>query len=77
MLSPLILDGATDSAGLFPDGYIAVDHVELDIKEMLEMGKKAVSNHKSISNPVELDAASPENRCVHSTCNSLERFVHA
>ncbi|XP_054646201.1 FYN-binding protein 1 [Dunckerocampus dactyliophorus] len=28
-------------------GYVAVDHVELDIKEMLELGKKAAPTHTS------------------------------
>ncbi|KAA8589847.1 hypothetical protein FQN60_013212, partial [Etheostoma spectabile] len=34
------------------DGYIAVDHVELDIQEMLELGKKAAITRKSSSNNV-------------------------
>ncbi|XP_032380752.1 FYN-binding protein 1 [Etheostoma spectabile] len=33
-------------------GYIAVDHVELDIQEMLELGKKAAITRKSSSNNV-------------------------
>ncbi|XP_029988309.1 fibrous sheath CABYR-binding protein isoform X2 [Sphaeramia orbicularis] len=33
-------------------GYVAVDHVELDIKEMLELGKKAAVSRKSSSNNV-------------------------
>ncbi|XP_023271541.1 FYN-binding protein 1-like [Seriola lalandi dorsalis] len=33
-------------------GYVAVDHVELDIKEMLELGKKAAINRKSSSSNV-------------------------
>ncbi|KAM3619884.1 uncharacterized protein V6R79_015213 [Siganus canaliculatus] len=36
-------------------GYVAVDHVELDIKEMLELGKKAVNNNKSISSLSDVD----------------------
>lgn len=45
-----------------PDGYVAVDHVELDIKEMLELGKRAVSNHKNAINAVEVDATSTGSR---------------
>lgn len=32
------------------DGYVAVDHVELDIKEMLELGKKAAISHRGNNN---------------------------
>ncbi|XP_031167701.1 FYN-binding protein 1 isoform X2 [Sander lucioperca] len=41
---------AKDSSNNY--GYIAVDHVELDIKEMLELGKKAAITRKSGSNNV-------------------------
>ncbi|XP_028443404.1 proline-rich protein 36 [Perca flavescens] len=37
---------AKDSSNNY--GYIAVDHVELDIKEMLELGKKAAITRKSV-----------------------------
>lgn len=42
---------ARDSSNNY--GYIAVDHVELDIKEMLELGKKAAITHKSSNNIIE------------------------
>ncbi|XP_051929120.1 FYN-binding protein 1 isoform X2 [Hippocampus zosterae] len=41
-------------------GYVAVDHVELDIKEMLELGKKASSIH--MSSPLETDSIMPGSR---------------
>lgn len=43
-----------------PDGYVSVEHVELDIKEMLELGKKAANTHKSST--TERDSAG--NRCL-------------
>ena len=50
------------SVALFlPDGYVSVEHVELDIKEMLELGKKA-NTHRSTSSTTETDSAG--NRCV-------------
>lgn len=46
-----------------PDGYVSVEHVELDIKEMLELGKKAANTHKATSSTTtETDSAA--NRCV-------------
>ncbi|KAG7228837.1 hypothetical protein INR49_008615 [Caranx melampygus] len=42
---------ARDSSNNY--GYVAVDHVELDIKEMLELGKKAAGNRKSSNNLME------------------------
>lgn len=36
-----VSSGGTDCGGFVPVGYIAVDFVELDIKEMMELGKKA------------------------------------
>lgn len=39
-----------------------MEHVELDIKEMLELGKKAANTHKSNSSTTETDSAA--NRCV-------------
>lgn len=51
------------SAAVFlPDGYVSVEHVELDIKEMLELGKKAANTHKTTSSTTETDSAA--NRCV-------------
>lgn len=35
------------------DGYVAVGHVELDIKEMMELGKK--TTRRSSSNVMEID----------------------
>ena len=45
-----------------PDGYVAVGHVELDIKEMLELGKKTA--RKSSSNIIEADVVSTGSRYV-------------
>lgn len=50
-----------DSVSL-PDGYVSVEHVELDIKEMLELGKKVANKQKSASSPTEVDSAGK--RCV-------------
>lgn len=44
-----------------PDGYVSVEHVELDIKEMLELGKRA-NVHKNTSSNAETDGAG--NRCL-------------
>ncbi|XP_029939647.1 FYN-binding protein 1 isoform X2 [Salarias fasciatus] len=52
-------------------GYVAVDHVELDIKEMLELGKKA---RKTSSNVVEPDAANAGNRVSNHYPLSGESF---
>lgn len=49
-------------AVFLPDGYVSVEHVELDIKEMLELGKKAANTHKSTSTTTETDSAGK--RCV-------------
>ncbi|XP_019752240.1 FYN-binding protein isoform X2 [Hippocampus comes] len=53
-------------------GYVAVDHVELDIKEMLELGKKASSIH--MSSPVETDIAMPGSRTSNHYPLSAESF---
>lgn len=45
-----------------PDGYVAVDHVELDIKEMLELGKKTANSSKIISNSVDVDSMATGNQ---------------
>lgn len=42
---------ARDSSNNY--GYVAVDHVELDIREMLELGKKAKSSRKTSNNVTE------------------------
>ncbi|KAK2835818.1 hypothetical protein Q5P01_016302 [Channa striata] len=42
---------ARDSSNNY--GYVAVDHVELDIKEMLELGKKTAISRKAKSNVVD------------------------
>lgn len=46
------------------DGYVAVDHVELDIKEMLELGKRATVPRKNNRNVTELEFTSSGVRCV-------------
>ncbi|CAF93496.1 unnamed protein product, partial [Tetraodon nigroviridis] len=38
-------------------GYVSVEHVELDIKEMLELGKKAANTHKSTNSTTEMNSA--------------------
>lgn len=51
----------------FSDGYIAVDHVELDIKEMLELGKKAAITRNSSSNVIEPEVTSMGSRYLWET----------
>lgn len=51
----------------FPDGYVAVDHVELDIREMVELGKKTAINRKSGSSVVDGEVTSTGSRCVYET----------
>ena len=63
VLQSLIVDRPTDSECV-PDGYIAVDHVELDIQEMLELGKKAAISRKSTNNNVEEEVKSTGSRYV-------------
>lgn len=53
------------------DGYIAVDHVELDIKEMLELGKKAAITRQSSTNIIEPEVASMGSRYVWETYTHL------
>lgn len=64
----------TADSEFVPDGYVAVDHVELDIKEMLELGKKAANTHKSISSAPEVDMASNESRCVRA--QNFSHIIH-
>lgn len=40
----------------FPDGYVRVDHVELNIKEMVELGMKSTLNRKTGSAVVDGEA---------------------
>lgn len=47
---------ARDSSNNY--GYVAVDHVELDIKEMLELGKRATVPRKNNRNVTELEFTS-------------------
>lgn len=54
----------------FLDGYIAVDHVELDIKEMLELGKRAANTHKTSSNVTEGQVTSTGRRSVYRRHNN-------
>lgn len=51
----------------FSDGYIAVDHVELDIKEMLELGKKAAITRQNSGNILEPEVTSTGSRYVWET----------
>ncbi|XP_042339897.1 uncharacterized protein LOC121941217 isoform X2 [Plectropomus leopardus] len=63
---------ARDSSNNY--GYIAVDHVELDIKEMLELGKKAASTHKSSNNIIKEDVTSTGSRASNHYPLSAESF---
>lgn len=58
-----------------PDGYVAVDHVELDIKEMLELGKKTANTSKIISNSVDVDGMATGNQCVPARSFSNSPFT--
>ncbi|XP_026201128.1 uncharacterized protein DDB_G0284459 isoform X2 [Anabas testudineus] len=51
---------ARDSSNNY--GYVAVDHVELDIQEMVELGKKTAINRKSVSSVVDGEATSTGSR---------------
>ncbi|XP_069378459.1 FYN-binding protein 1 isoform X2 [Paralichthys olivaceus] len=51
---------ARDSSNTY--GYIAVDHVELDIKEMLELGKKAAITRNTSTNVQEGEVTSTGSR---------------
>ncbi|XP_034036325.1 titin isoform X2 [Thalassophryne amazonica] len=51
---------ARDSSNNY--GYISVDHVELDIKEMLELGKKAAHTRKASTKAIETDITSTGSR---------------
>ncbi|XP_035504418.2 arginine-glutamic acid dipeptide repeats protein isoform X1 [Scophthalmus maximus] len=56
-------------------GYIAVDHVELDIKEMLELGKRAANTHKTSSNVTEGQVTSTGRRASNHYPLSAESFT--
>ncbi|XP_028259325.1 proteoglycan 4 isoform X2 [Parambassis ranga] len=62
---------ARDSSNNY--GYVAVEHVELDIKEMLELGKKAV--RKTSSNVPETDVTSTGSRASNHYPLSAESFT--
>lgn len=53
----------------FPDGYIAVDQVELDIKEMVELGMKTANNRKTGSTVVDGEVTSTGSRYTHTVGN--------
>ncbi|KAM7388539.1 hypothetical protein PAMP_024706 [Pampus punctatissimus] len=55
-------------------GYIAVDHVELDIKEMLELGKKAAITRMNSSNVLDAEVASTGSRTSNHYPVSAESF---
>ncbi|CAG5862525.1 unnamed protein product [Menidia menidia] len=62
---------ARDSSSNY--GYVAVDHVELDIKEMMELGKKTA--RKSSSKIIEADVASTGSRASNHFPQSTESFT--
>lgn len=64
---------ARDSSNNY--GYVAVDHVELDIKEMLELGKKAASSRKTSNNIVEPEVTSTGSRASNHYPLSAESFT--
>lgn len=64
---------AKDSSNNY--GYVAVDHVELDIKEMLELGKKAAINRNSVNNVTELEVTSTGSRASKHYPLSAESFT--
>ncbi|XP_044054216.1 arginine-glutamic acid dipeptide repeats protein isoform X2 [Siniperca chuatsi] len=62
---------AKDSSNNY--GYVAVDHVELDIREMLELGKKAAINRKS--NVFEVEDTNTGSRASNHYPLSAESFT--
>ncbi|XP_070765266.1 PML-RARA-regulated adapter molecule 1 [Enoplosus armatus] len=65
---------ARDSSNNY--GHVAVDHVELDIKEMLELGKKAAISRKSANNNViEAEVTSTGSRASNHYPLSAESFT--
>ncbi|XP_042271466.1 titin [Thunnus maccoyii] len=65
---------ARDSSNNY--GYIAVDHVELDIREMLELGKKAAVTRKSSGNVFEPEVTSTGSRTSNHYPISTESFEY-
>ncbi|XP_051232880.1 FYN-binding protein 1 isoform X1 [Dicentrarchus labrax] len=64
---------AKDSSNNY--GYVSVDHVELDIKEMLELGKKAaITRMGSNSNVIEPEVTSTGSRASNHYPLSAESF---
>ncbi|KAJ4943288.1 hypothetical protein JOQ06_005792 [Pogonophryne albipinna] len=67
---------ARDSSNNY--GYVAVDHVELDIKEMLELGKKAAISHRGNNNNIvvsEEEVTSSRSRASNHYPLSAESFT--
>ncbi|XP_031724302.1 FYN-binding protein 1 [Anarrhichthys ocellatus] len=65
---------ARDSSNNY--GYIAVDHVELDIKEMLDLGRKAtVTRRSSNNNVIEEEVTSTGSRASNHYPISAESFT--
>lgn len=58
----------------FADGYVAVDHVELDITEMLELGKKTAITRTANSNVVDGEVTSTGSRCVFTVGDIKNRI---
>ncbi|XP_068599561.1 FYN-binding protein 1 isoform X2 [Brachionichthys hirsutus] len=56
-------------------GYVAVNHVELDNRGMLEMGKKSENYHKTVSSASELDIAGTGSRASNHFPVSTESFT--
>ena len=51
------LNANAPRTGFLSDGYISVDHVELDIQEMMQMGKRAATSYPDSSSNSVLDGA--------------------
>ncbi|KAK1897549.1 FYN-binding protein 1 [Dissostichus eleginoides] len=67
---------ARDSSNNY--GYVAVDHVELDIKEMLELGKKAANSRRGNNNNIvvsEEEVTSSGSRASNHYPLSAESFT--
>ncbi|XP_026160733.1 proteoglycan 4 isoform X3 [Mastacembelus armatus] len=64
---------AKDSSNNY--GYVAVDHVELDIKEMMEMGKKATISHKTTNQAYEGEVTSTGSRASNGYPLSTGSFT--
>lgn len=52
-----------------------MDHVELDIKEMLELGKKTANTSKVINSSVDVDTIATGNQCVPARSISKPLFT--